>query len=47
LPDVDLSEEPKGPVIVMTTLHMLARAPTPLHAYVVPAAWVLDQAAPP
>jgi len=47
LPDVDLSEEPQGPVIVMTTVRLLARAPAPLQSYVVPAAWVLDEAAAP
>lgn len=30
------------PIIVMTTRRVIARAPDPLKAYVVPAAWVLD-----
>lgn len=47
LPDLDPSEEQQGPVVLMTTVQMLARAPASLHAYVVPAAWVLDDSSTP
>jgi hypothetical protein len=39
---VRFSAETSQSVIVMTTSRLLARAPAPLKAYVVPAAWILE-----